>query len=98
MRLVLTNAHLIDCINPTPMSGASVVVEDGRIAEVSDAGRSPTTQGAQVIDLRGSYLLPGLWDVHVHLEWPRLVNPTLPEQAIQYGFNAIWLQRQAGVP
>jgi imidazolonepropionase-like amidohydrolase len=97
MTLVLTNAHLIDCINPTPLSGASVTVEDGRIAGVLDGGRSPTTRGAQVVDLRGSYLLPGLWDVHVHLEWPCLVDPTLPEQAIQYGFNARQGLLNAGV-
>ena len=24
MKLILTNAHLIDCINPTPIPGASV--------------------------------------------------------------------------
>ena len=39
MRLVLTNAHLIDCLNPTPIPGASVVVEDGRIVEVLDGHR-----------------------------------------------------------
>jgi imidazolonepropionase-like amidohydrolase len=88
MRLVLTNAHLIDCINPTPIPGASVSVEDGRIVEVLDGRRPPASRGDEVIDARGSYLLPGLWDVHVHLEWPRLTNPTLAEQAVQYGFNA----------
>jgi imidazolonepropionase-like amidohydrolase len=88
MKLVLTNAHLIDCINPTPIPGASVSVEDGRIVEVLDGHRPPASRGDEVIDARGSYLLPGLWDVHVHLEWPRLTNPTLAEQAVQYGFNA----------
>ena len=33
MRLVLTNATLIDCVDPSPVAGASVVVEDGRIVE-----------------------------------------------------------------
>jgi imidazolonepropionase-like amidohydrolase len=88
MRLVLSNANLIDCVNPAPNPGASVVVEDGRIVEVLHAGCAPATQGAEVIDLQGSYLLPGLWDVHVHLESPPLTNPTLAQQAVQYGFNA----------
>ena len=97
MRLILTNAHLIDCINPTPIPGASVTMEDGRIVEVLDGHRSPAIQGDEVIDVRGSYLLPGLWDVHVHLEWPRLSNPTLAEQAVQYGFNARQGLLEAGV-
>ena len=97
MTLVLTNAHLIDCINPIPIPGASVSVEDGRIVEVLDGHRSPATQGAQLIDLQGSYLLPGLWDVHVHLEWPPLSQPTLAERAVQYGFNARQGLLEAGI-
>jgi imidazolonepropionase-like amidohydrolase len=97
MRLILTNAHLIDCINPTPIPGASVTVEDGRIVEVLDGHRAPIRQGDTVIDLRGSYLLPGLWDVHVHLEWPRQPNLTLAEQTVQYGFNARQGLLEAGV-
>jgi adenine deaminase len=45
MRLILTNAYLIDCINPTPIPSASVTVEDGRIVEVLDGHRSPAIQG-----------------------------------------------------
>jgi imidazolonepropionase-like amidohydrolase len=97
MRLVLTNAYLIDCINPTPLPGASVIVEDGRIVEVLGGHRFPASQGDEVIDVRGSYLLPGLWDVHVHLEWPRLPTMTLAEQVVQYGFNARQGLLEAGV-
>jgi imidazolonepropionase-like amidohydrolase len=97
MRLVLTNAHLIDCINPTPIPGASVSMEDGRIIEVLDGHRPPASRGDEVIDVRGSYLLPGLWDVHVHLEWPRLTNLTLAERTVQYGFNARQGLLEAGV-
>jgi imidazolonepropionase-like amidohydrolase len=97
MTLVLTNAHLIDCINPIPIPGASVSVEGGRIVEVLDGHRSPATQGAQLLDLQGSYLLPGLWDVHVHLEWPPLSQPTLAERAVQYGFNARQGLLEAGI-
>ena len=97
MRLVLTNAHLIDCTDPTPVPGASVTIEDGRIVEVLAGHGSPASQGDEVIDVRGSYLLPGLWDVHVHLEWPRLTNPTLAERVVQYGFNARQGLLQAGV-
>jgi imidazolonepropionase-like amidohydrolase len=97
MRLVLTNAQLIDCLNPTLIPGASVIVEDGRIVEVLDGHRSPASHGDEVIDVRGSYLLPGLWDVHVHLEWPRLPTLTLAEQVVQYGFNARQGLLEAGV-
>ncbi len=96
-RLVLTNAHLIDCLNPTPIHGASVIVEDGRIVQVLPGHHSSASEGDEVIDVQGSCLLPGLWDVHVHLEWPRLPTLTLAEQGVQYGYNARQGLLEAGV-
>src|SRR4029434_3210732 len=87
-RLVLTNANLIDAVTPGVTSGASVTIEDERIVEVLDGRRAPITRGAQVIDLRGAYLLPGLWDAHVHLEWPRIAQAGVPELTAQYLANA----------
>jgi imidazolonepropionase-like amidohydrolase len=87
-RLVLTNASLIDAVTPSVTAGASVTIEGDRIVEVLDGRRSPVTDGARVIDLRGAYLLPGLWDAHVHLEWPRVPQAGAPELTAQYLANA----------
>jgi imidazolonepropionase-like amidohydrolase len=87
-RLVLTNSSLIDAVTPRVASGASVTIEGDRIVEVLDGRRSPSTQGARVVDLRGGYLLPGLWDAHVHLEWPRVPHASVPELTAQYLANA----------
>jgi len=76
MRAVLTNATLIDCVNPRPVAGASVTIENGRIVEVLDARRAPDTRRAEMIDLQGAYLLPGLWDVHIHPDY--LASTTAP--------------------
>ena len=105
MTLVLTNANLIDCVRPGVVAGARVTIEDARIVAVSD-GSGPIAGDAQVIDLGGGYLLPGLWDVHVHLEWPRLPAATVAELTVQYAANAtrglvesgVTAIRTAGVP
>jgi imidazolonepropionase-like amidohydrolase len=86
--LVLTNARLIDGVSPRVVEGASVTVEDGRIVEVLDGGRVPAARSARVMDLAGAYLLPGLWDAHVHLEAPRLPGASVSELALQYLANA----------
>ena len=96
MTLVLTNASLIDCIRPGVQAGARVTIENGRIAEVS-GGSGPIARGAQAVDLEGAYLLPGLWDVHVHLEWPRLPAATVAELTVQYATNAVEGLTAAGV-
>jgi imidazolonepropionase-like amidohydrolase len=59
--------------------------------------RSPATSGATVIDVAGSYLLPGLWDVHVHLEWPRLAGATVAALTVQYAANATEALVETGV-
>jgi imidazolonepropionase-like amidohydrolase len=96
-RLVLINASLIDAVTPGVTAGASVTVEDGRIVEVLDGRRSPATRGAEVVDLAGAYLMPGLWDAHVHLEWPRAPQAGIPELTAQYLANAQRALLEAGV-
>lgn len=95
-RLVFTNARLVDCVAPAARP-AAVVVDDGRIVEILDGRRPPTAAGATVLDLAGMYLLPGLWDAHVHLEWPRLPEASVAELTLQYAANAYEALTQAGV-
>jgi adenine deaminase len=54
MRVVLTNANVIDCVHPRPLVGASVTVEHGRIVEVLESRRAPDLRDAQVVDLHGA--------------------------------------------
>ena len=97
MRLVLTNATLIDCVDPEPVAGAGVVVEDGRIVDIARGGRAPSTDGARVIDLDGAYLLPGLWDVHIHPEYVNDPNVTVARQTARFGQNLSRGLTEAGV-
>ena len=76
-RTVLTNATLIDCLTPAPAENASVAIENGRIAEICTHGRKVETGDATVIDLAGAYLLPGLWDVHIHPDYLPLAEMSL---------------------
>lgn len=49
------------------LTGHTVVIRDGRIAEVGPASRVRVPRGTRVIDGRGRYLMPGLVDTHVHV-------------------------------
>jgi imidazolonepropionase-like amidohydrolase len=64
--IVITNASLIDGGRGAFATNATVVIRDGRIAEIG-AANVPVPAGAQVIDARGRYLLPGLIDAHTHV-------------------------------
>ena len=97
MRRVLTNATVIDCVNPRPIPGASVAIENGRIVEVLDGSRSPDTRGAEVIDLRGAYLLPGLWDVHIHPDYLAATGASVVEQTVVFGHRLMEALTEGGV-
>ena len=97
MRLVLTNANLIDCVSPTVVANASVTVADGRIVEVLDGHASPDSRDARVIDLEGGYLLPGLWDVHIHPEYHLPADADVARQTARFGQNLMQGMTEAGI-
>ncbi len=51
---------------------ADVLIENGKITATDVPGKIPTHRAAQIIDAQGSWVLPGLIDVHVHLREPGL--------------------------
>ena len=59
------NGPLLDPRREELQEGIEVLVEGGRVKEVSD--RPISAAGAQRIDLRGRTLMPGLIDAHIHL-------------------------------
>ena len=61
--VLFRNGALLDPLQPELIPGHEVLVEEGRIKEVSD--RPIKTTGARVIDLKGKTLMPGLIDLHV---------------------------------
>jgi imidazolonepropionase-like amidohydrolase len=97
VRRVLTNATLIDCVDPRPVPGASVTIEHGRIVQVLDGSRSPDTRGADVVDLEGAYLLPGLWDVHIHPDYLASTGASVAEQTAIFGYRLTEALTESGV-
>ena len=65
--ILIYAGHLLDRPGTQPRGESTIVVENGRVARI-DSGFTAPTAGARVIDLRGSFVLPGLIDAHVHLD------------------------------
>ena len=97
MKTVVTNCHLIDVVSDGPRPDASVAIEDGKITEIASGGGAVDSDGARVIDAEGGWLLPGLWDVHVHLMFPDPPPATIPGRVIKYGLNAMEGLTESGV-
>ena len=66
---VLTGATIIDGIADAPLFDRSIVIEGNTIRAILPAD-SPVPAGAEIVDLDGQYVIPGLMDSHVHwLDW-----------------------------
>lgn len=65
-QLILRNGQLLDLARGEQLGGMEVVIEADRIVAVRPQG-SVTEPGAQVLDLAGRTLMPGLIDCHVHV-------------------------------
>jgi imidazolonepropionase-like amidohydrolase len=66
--IVFRGVTILDGADSGPRRQMDVVVAGGRIVEVGRKARAP--KDARSIDARGKFLIPGLWDMHVHLAFP----------------------------
>jgi imidazolonepropionase-like amidohydrolase len=98
MRTLLTNATLIDCVHPTPKPQTAVAIgDDGRISGIAAAGQTISAGNAEVIDLEGAYLLPGLWDVHIHPDYLTLADMPLADQVTLFGHRLMSSLTESGI-
>jgi imidazolonepropionase-like amidohydrolase len=65
----ITNVYVVDTAAVKTVSDMTVTIKDGRILNVEKNGVAP--RGAEVINGRNKFLIPGLWDMHVHLSYAR---------------------------
>jgi hypothetical protein len=68
--IAFTNATVVEVDSGKLVAGMTVVLSQGRISAVAKQAQIPA--GARVIDASGKYLIPGLWDMHVHAAFPGL--------------------------
>ena len=70
MKTILTNCVVIDCTGKPPMEDMTVVITGNTITEIKRGTyrQSSGEKNVRVFDLNGGYVLPGLWNVHAHLD------------------------------
>ncbi|HTJ20917.1 MAG TPA: amidohydrolase family protein [Gemmatimonadaceae bacterium] len=68
--VALTHVRVIDGTGAPPRADQTVVIRDGRIESIDPASSGRIPAGAQVLDLTGKSVIPGLVMVHEHLYYP----------------------------
>jgi len=64
--LVFTHVTVIDATGAPAKPDMTVVVRGDRIEALGKTGKLDVPENAQVVDATGKFLIPGLWDMHIH--------------------------------
>jgi imidazolonepropionase-like amidohydrolase len=67
--LAFTHVTVIDCTGAKPRHDQTVILTGNRITALGRTGRLKLPADTQMVDATGQFLIPGLWDMHVHIGW-----------------------------
>src|SRR5437867_4339415 len=76
--LAIIGPTVINVRDGTRMNDAVVLIEEGRIIRVGPVGEVPIPSHSCVLAARGKYVIPGLWDVHTHIQNAREFETFIP--------------------
>lgn len=86
-RKLIKNAKIVDVLAGKVLSDSAILIEDGIIKEV---GGNLSAEGAEVLDLGGATVLPGLFNCHVHITMEPVADPSgLVESDAKMTLNAV---------
>jgi imidazolonepropionase-like amidohydrolase len=64
--IAITNVTVIPMTGNAATSDQTILIRRGRIASIGPSSGIAVPRRAEIIDGRGKYAIPGLWDMHVH--------------------------------
>jgi imidazolonepropionase-like amidohydrolase len=108
----LVGGTLIDGFGSKPIRNSVVLITGEKITAVGQVGSVTIPQGAEIISTEGMSVLPGLWDMHVHLDinghadydhWDKTYPPKyetviMPSSAKQLLLAGVTSARDLGAP
>ncbi|WP_339816167.1 amidohydrolase family protein [uncultured Imperialibacter sp.] len=90
--IVILNAHVVDVMSGNVEREKAILIDSGRIVSIGDGSELSALVGRKdVFDAGGRYVIPGLWDMHVHIEGEDLVedNRALLPLYVAYGITTV---------
>jgi len=65
--LAITHVTVVDVAHDALLHDRTIVIQGPRIARVDTSPRVPVSRSTETLDGTGRFVIPGLWDMHVHL-------------------------------
>ena len=83
MKIVLTNVNIVNPVKKINETNSSILIENGMIVKIGKLSASEL-KDAKEFDLSGKYIVPGFFDMHVHLREPGRED----EETVKTGCNS----------
>jgi adenine deaminase len=86
---IITNVNIVDVKTGKIFKNKTIAIDNNRITAIYD-NEIVGSDSTIVIDGKGKYLIPGLWDMHAHYKWNRIdTEPLLIANGIT-GVREMW--------
>jgi imidazolonepropionase-like amidohydrolase len=86
---LITNVNIVDVNTGKILNNKTVAIDSNRISAIYD-GEIVGSGSTIVIDGKGKYLIPGLWDMHAHYKWDSIeIDPLLIANGVT-GIREMW--------
>ena len=97
---IIKNVHVVPMDRERLLRSQSIVVTDGMITALGDAATVTAPREARIVDGRGRYVLPGLVDMHAHLQQGQgtLDDPAGRQLALYVAYGVTTMRILAGPP
>lgn len=67
----------------------TVVIQDGRITKIRNSSEIKLAASNKIIDGTGKFLIPGLWDAHIHFSYLEELAPFMLDMFLAYGITSV---------
>jgi imidazolonepropionase-like amidohydrolase len=75
--IALTHVRVIDGTGAAPLDDQTIVIAEGKIQSIAPSATAAVPTGAQILDLKGYAVLPGLVGMHDHMFFPMGGTPPM---------------------
>ena len=87
-KTIINNVNIVDPVKGL-LAQRQVVVQEDKIVYVGPIDKTKAVDSDTIIDATGQFLMPGLWDMHVHFLYDEALTDTMPELFLRYGVTSV---------
>ena len=87
--LLLRHVNIIDVEEGSILEDRRVFIKDSLIVHLEKDDELAFLSVAQQLDTEGQFLIPGLWDMHVHMCWAETIDRLFAKAFLHYGITGV---------